>query len=187
MTITAHNTASENGRVSAYAFSSFNDSWDHIIDGSIKAVGGLLTSIGGVVVGVSSWGLAIPVGTGIVGYGSFQLGIGLETIAEGIWGGSSGNKYERQEVIKSICSWATDCGLAGIVAKNTDAALKRGVSKVSSIATGIATLGVETAWSISQITQTLYPLQRNQLPKGAIVTRPIANSRPRAGVCLMPY
>ena len=181
-------TVSFNGQIEdMFDFSVINDSWDQIIYGSIQAVGGLVTAIGGVAVGVSTFGFAIPMGAGIVGYGGYQLGTGLETVAEGIWGGTSENKYERQEVIKTICSWATDCGLAGIVAKNTDVALKRGISKVGRIAKGIATLGVESAWSISQITNTLLPERRSQLPKGAIVTRPNANSRPRVGVGLIPY
>lgn len=95
--------------------------------------------------------------------------------------------YERQEMIKSICSWATDCGLAGIIAGNTDVSLKKNVSKAGSIATGIATLGVETVWSATQITKTLFPAQKSQLPEGASVTRPSSNSRPHVGVGLMPY
>ena len=177
-----------NGQIEdMFDFSVINASWDQIIDGTIRALGGLVTTVGGVAVGVSTLGLAIPVGAGIAGYGGYQLGTGLETIAEGIWGGTSGNKYERQEMIKSICSWATDCGLAGIIAGNTDVSLKKNVSKAGSIATGIATLGVETVWSATQITKTLFPAQKSQLPEGASVTRPSSNSRPHVGVGLMPY
>ena len=181
-------TVSFNGQIEDMLdFSVIKDSWDQIINGGIQVVGGLVTAVGGVAVGVSSYGLAIPVGAGIFGYGGCQLVTGLETIAEGILGGASDNKRERQEAIKSICSWATDCGLAEIIAKKTDVALKKDVSKVGSVAMGIATLGVETVWNAVQIANTLLPERRVQLPKGAKVTKNNANSCPCVGVGLIPY
>lgn len=90
-------------------------------------------------------------------------------------------------MIKNICSLATDYGLAEIIAKNTDDTLNKGVSKIGSIATQMATIGAESAWTIAQIIETTHPDRKSQLPQGAKVTRPNANSRPRVGVCLMPY
>jgi len=181
-------TVSFNGQIEdMFDFSVANDySLDRIIDGGIQAVGGLVTAVGGVAVGVSSFGLAIPLGIGMVGYGAYNLGTGIETIADGIGGGSSGNKYEMQEMIKTICSWAADC-IAEIVTKKTDVILKKGVPKACRIASGIATLGAEIGWDSAQIIHALFPERISQLPKGATVTKPNAISRPHVGVGLMPY
>ena len=181
-------TISFNGQIdNMFDFSVINATWDQIIDGGIQFVGGLATGVGGVAVGLSTLGVAIPVATGIVGYGGCQVVFGIGTIFEGISGKSYRNKYERQDMIKTICSWATDCGLEGLINKMTDAALKKGVSKVGSIATGIATLGAETGWNAVQIANTLFPEKRSLLPQGATVTRPYTDSRPSVGVGLMPY
>ena len=181
-------TVSFNGQIEdMFDFSIINNSKDQIIDGSIQAIGGLVTAVGGISLGVSSFGFAIPAGLGIVGIGAYQMGTGIETIAEGVFGGSSGNKSKRQDIIKSICTLAKDHGLAAFIDKKTDVALKKGVSKVGSIATGIATLGIETAWSAAQISNALFPERRSQLPKGAIVTKYNINSRTRVGVGLIPY
>ena len=181
-------TVSFNGQIEdMFDFSIINDSWDRIIDGSIQIGGGLVTSVGGVSVGVSSFGLAFQVGGGIFVLGATQMATGVETVADGVFGRSSGNKYKRQDIAKSICSLDIDFLLTLIIDKNTDVALNKGVSKVARIATGIATLGLETAWSATQIVNTLFPERRSQLPKGAIVTKHNINNRPRVGVGLMPY